>query len=308
MLVAGPTRKDARRKNDKPAIVWDVSRSSPHHGRVYLAWTVLDGVGVVVSHSDDDGSHWSRPVAVVRASDVRVGFYASLAVGQDGDLYVAWTDPSREIVVARSTDGGASFGQPVLVDTVVGLPGDSLPHGGQAVPAQPRRGVTVAGTVVANVSRVFVVYGAPGSDRREQDVRAVAFDPRLVRVHRPVQVNPPDGKVASDQFEPVAALNPRTGSLWVCFYDTRGDPSRRSVRYSCTASRDGIQGWKLPRPVATVRSDVTRGDADAFGYGDYQGLAIGTNSVAHPVWTDNRPGTMRSAIYTTSLTERDLSR
>jgi len=27
--------------NDKPAIAWDVSTASPHHGRVYLTWTRL---------------------------------------------------------------------------------------------------------------------------------------------------------------------------------------------------------------------------------------------------------------------------
>lgn len=51
-----------------------------------------------------------------------------------------------------------------------------------------------------------------------------------------------------------------------------------------------------PATVATATSNVT--DGNLFGYpscaasfiGDYTGLAVGSDGVAHPLWTDIRIG------------------
>ena len=68
------------------------------------------------------------------------------------------------------------------------------------------------------------------------------------------------------------ALDPVSGLLWLCFYDTTGDRTRRSTRYACAVSRDGA-AWSATLPVASARSNETlKGALKGFEYGDYQGL------------------------------------
>src|SRR5205085_6135648 len=53
--------------NDKPALAADVQPASPHRGRVYLAWSRAPRgppLQVVLTHSDDGGVTWARPVNV----------------------------------------------------------------------------------------------------------------------------------------------------------------------------------------------------------------------------------------------------
>jgi hypothetical protein len=157
--------------------------------------------------------------------------------------------------------------------------------------------------------RVYVTYGDTGGAHREQDVYVSAYDPALVPIVRRRRVNPADGPVRSDQFWPASAVDPTTGKLWVCFYDTRGDRPRRRASFSCTRSSDGGLTWAPPVHAASVASNETRGYADTgplrIGreYGDYEGLAV-ANGVAHPFWTDSRRlRVFREEIYTTTLSD-----
>jgi hypothetical protein len=135
-------------------------------------------------------------------------------------------------------------------------------------------------------------------------LRALAGYP----LHQTALLVAPTPKSANaDQFWPASAVDPSTGAVWACFYDTRGDPRRTSAFYSCSVSRDGGQTWAQPVHAATVASDETVPGADPREYGDYEGLAVG-NGVAHPVWTDSRDlGSFAEEIYTTTLTMSDFS-
>jgi hypothetical protein len=311
--VAGPLA--AGSMIDKPSLAWDSSPSSPDRGRAYAVWVRIRAArntrrapkaNLWLAHSDNGGTSWSKPTQIRSPTLLPSNVFPGVAVAPSGELYVAWTNNSHDVFIARSS-GGESFTAAVTVvgDTFFANPcyGFQL---GAAVPAQDRRCVTTTPTVVAAANGVTVFYAAPGADGRELDIFARSYDPRLRPLHRPVRVNPPDGETASDQFEPAAALDTKTGLVWVCFYDTRGDRSRRTVRFSCTASKDGIR-WKQPLALASVRSDETRAPATRFQYGDYQGLAIGRDGVAHPTWTDARNLRRRGEeIYTTTLTATNL--
>lgn len=85
------------------------------NGAVFVAWT------------DYDGALWftrARAVAAPFAAPRRINAddkparAPSLAVARDGTVYLAWTpgtDPAADIHLARSSDGGASFGPAVAV-------------------------------------------------------------------------------------------------------------------------------------------------------------------------------------------------
>jgi hypothetical protein len=81
-------------------------------GKVYVAWTEYEGLLWLARSSDATNfskMHW-KGEKPARAP--------SLATAPDKSVYLAWTvgeDPAADIRVARSTDGGASFGEPVIV-------------------------------------------------------------------------------------------------------------------------------------------------------------------------------------------------
>ena len=118
-------------------------------------------------------------------------------------------------------------------------------------------------------------------------------------------VAPTPAPTRSDEFWAQSALDRSSGALWICFYDTSGDPKARKARYTCTVSRDGGRSWSRTVHAASVFSDETQKGA-AYEYGYYQGLAA-AHGIAHPIWTDTRRlHTLDEEIYTTRLTEADV--
>ena len=313
------------RFDDKPTLAVDASRASKYRNRVYVAWSRVSRNGVfsiLLSHSDNGGRSWSRPVKVNRTG--REESYASIAVSRTGVVYVAWDDISgNSIKVAGSTDGGAHFGaeQRVAVYHVV-----PIPHcrSGFVIPAQgntcvrPNPIVSVDTSRGRYAGRVYVTYADGGFNKMRngfsgrQTVYLVVFNSRLRPLlgypvtNEGLPVDLPEGPDHPDQFWPASAVDAATGRLWVCFYDTRGDPQRQSAFYSCTFSADGGKTFARHVHAASVASDETQHGADGREYGDYQGLAV-ANGVAHPIWTDSRDlPALGEEIYTTSLYEADL--
>lgn len=316
-ILVAPLR--GARFDDKPAIAVDNSPVSRFRGRVYIAWTRIARNGtfsIVLSHSDDGGRRWSRPVKVNRTG--RELTYASVAVARNGTVYVAWDDVGEfGIWMARSTDGGARFRGRRKVASFAAV---TIPHCGSGIviPAQPRTCVNSNPIVSVDTSgrrysgRVYVSY-ARTEFRGRQAAHVAVFDARLrplvadpeTREGRPIAPN--SAARGADQFWPQSAVDPATGVVWACFYDTLGDPQRRQASYACTASRDGGRTWHEPVRAATVASDETQPNATGH-YGYYQGVAA-ANGVAHPIWTDTRDlETMGEEIYTTRVTLDDFSR
>ncbi len=87
-------------------------------GRLYAAWTEFYGA-LHLAWSDDGGSSFTEPVHV--AGDFEVPARGpSLALGDDNQVWLAWTvgeDAEADIRVARSADGGRSFGPAVIVES-----------------------------------------------------------------------------------------------------------------------------------------------------------------------------------------------
>ena len=89
---------------------------------------------------------------------------------------------------------------------------------------------------------MYVVYGDVGANQTP-DVYAVTLDRALKPVSR-AQVNPVEKK-KTQQFLPAAALDPTTGVLWACWYDTTFDPNAHRAWFTCSASHDG-RTWSAP--------------------------------------------------------------
>jgi hypothetical protein len=86
-------------------------------GSVYAAWTEYEGA-LWVARSRDGGS-FSR----VKIEEDKPARAPSLALAPDGTLYLAWTvgeDDAADLRFAASTDGGASFSTPRIVERSTG--------------------------------------------------------------------------------------------------------------------------------------------------------------------------------------------
>jgi hypothetical protein len=90
-------------------------------GVLYVVWTEYEG-RLMFARSTDGGASFTT-ARHIAGDDARPTRAPALGVGRDGTLFLAWTlgDQERaEIHVARSTDGGDSFGEahiPVITGT-----------------------------------------------------------------------------------------------------------------------------------------------------------------------------------------------
>lgn len=86
-------------------------------GELYAAWTEYEGP-LRFSRSTDGGEKFSTPLHLAGGEHVLPARGPSLAVGDDGTIYLAWAvgeDSRASIRLARSTDQGASFGARQMV-------------------------------------------------------------------------------------------------------------------------------------------------------------------------------------------------
>jgi hypothetical protein len=310
--------------DDRPSIVVDDSASGGRAGRVYVAWSrfkfdtssiwadpdeqqvepVL--VSALVSHSDNRGRTWSKPVTLSsRGEPLEV----RLAIAEDGGVYAAWRDARTNGIYISSSKDGDSFGAPKLVAAAVVDPLRSCHEARARIPAQPRRCVSPNPVITIDDRgdrgdwRIYVVWGSTALNR-SQDVDIASFTADLtpkLGVGRVRQVNRVEGISGPDQFLPTAAVDPRTGRLWACFYESL---MRRpaSARFSCTASDDGGRSWSSAISAAASPSDESQRPANvANGYGDYESAVVSGRALV-AMWTDgSRLKARREEIVATRI-------
>jgi hypothetical protein len=147
-------------------------------GNVYMAWSQYNSFApnnaVLFARSTDHGLIFSRPIRVTPVAHGTASF-ADLAVGPDGAVYLAFltypsaSNPSSDVWLSKSTNGGASFGSAAHVASIVltdsnqfsGNGSESCGDGPFACPS----GLTFsrffsAPAVAADASGVHVVWGA----------------------------------------------------------------------------------------------------------------------------------------------------
>jgi hypothetical protein len=292
--VATPTWKYGF--DDAPRIAVDESS-----GRVYVAWTrslSKPEATIVVSSSSDEGTTWSAAVPV--SATLQHPHHATLAVAANGELYIAGIDAKLGVWIARSTDGAKTFTAPQAAARLA-----ANPAGDCALTAQdplPRELTSCAGpdpTIAAGPDRVYVVYGDVGANQTP-DVFAVTLDRDLKPVSR-TQVNPVETK-KTQQFLPAAALDPTTGVLWACWYDTTFDVNAHRAWFTCSASRNG-RTWTAPLRASAEPTSPNILYGTLGGAGLYPAVAA-RQGVAHVFWADGRVIANSSDIFTAAIPEK----
>ena len=189
----------------------------------------------------------------------------------DGDVFAFWPDTgSQHLFVAKSTDGGSTFGAPVTIANYH----RSLLHR-SASARQPPLPIYLSGAAyrTALQNHVYAVWmdlaGGVGcnSSGSEPGNNVASICKRRIWFARstdggatwdaPLQLN---GQPSlNDQIFPRLALDETTGVLMVVYYDTVNDPGRRKAEFWMQTSYDFGDTWTAPVQVATAETDETVG-------------------------------------------------
>jgi hypothetical protein len=275
--------------------------------RLYLTWLQAADVGtlkftgpgnpILAIRSDDGGASWGPPARVTSASRGRVIAPAPV-VGRDGTVYVLYLDigddrldyegghqgrgglpypgPSS-LVLARSRDRGATWGESVAADRLVPIKRFLV-----FLPEFPSAAVDRDG-------RVYAAYHS--STLGDPDVFVWSLAPGASSWSGPTRVNDTRPRDGSAQYLPKLAVAP-DGRLDVLYYDRRGD--RQNLRNDVSLQSSFDHGDTFT-PAVTLSS---RPSDSRIGFGAKEGLPdlgsrlalVSSDRAALGLWTDTRAG------------------
>jgi hypothetical protein len=281
---------------------------------------------IVVSYSDDGGQHFTTPVVASGSASFcvtgacRDSQASSIQVGGDGTVYVAFenfdTVAENQFLLVRSTDGGVSFSNPVQVVPAVFDDPCEYPLNVQGIPtlSNSQFRVNAYGNLVvdpASGARASTTLYYVFSDNRNGTFTSpcVPADFGNATTNTDVFiVKSTDGGLTwgavtsvatgsatdNDQFYPWAAVGP-TGTVYVRYSDRSYDPANVQYGQTLAASTDGGATFTLSRvdtalsnPADSLWFVSPAAPAQTVFLGDYDGLAVGTDGIPHPIWTDMR--------------------
>jgi hypothetical protein len=285
---------------DKEAFWIDHHSSSPHHDNMYVVWH--NGGPCFFSVRNGPAGAWSAPLQISGAETTGTAIGGDIKTNADGDVFAFWPDTgSQKLFVAKSSDGGITFGVPVQIATTAG-------SFQLLLPAQDNRGVLIylsgGAYRTATKDHVYACWtdlaggpgcNAPGNEpgsnvtsscksrvwfSRSADGGATWEAPRKIY----------DQASKNDQFFARLTVDETNGDLMIVYYDTGVGPGRLKANIWMQSSTDDGASWSSPVKVTTAETDETTPTAQLnFQYGDYIGLT-GHDGHFFACWTDRRSG------------------
>lgn len=309
--------------HDWPRVAVDNSRSSPHFGRLYLTWTTyhvadsgdVDHCPAQVAWTDEvapvpsDTTFTTTSIGPDRPDGGFGPFTAAwnrVAVQPDGTVLVAYaqegcnTGVDDHLRVARSTDGGASFGAPVQVDR----PGEFAdnPDPDDVLPGKSASlGISPSLAVDPRSGRVALAYqNNVTAARSGADVWVSTSRDGLTWRGRPASTARGGAPAPRDQFFASVAADER-GRFHLLWLDNRRDPANHLIDAWGGQSRDGARTWTTRR-ISSRSYDPDRtlnGGGSSLGTSTALAAALGW---AYPLWPDARD----NAVDVTGLGDLDV--
>jgi len=267
---------------DKEFLHVDLSPESNFQDNIYLTWH--ESNILQFARSTDFGASFS----ITSFSSAPRGIGSDITTDAAGNVYYCYAaTANRQIIVLKSTNGGSSFGAPLVVAntnasfdypipametrrawTYAACDADRStgPYGGSVYVSWTDTSAAESGTAASNHTQIKVVYSRDGGATW------------TISIPHPV-----DDVNTVDRFNQWIAVDEQ-GNVHSVFYDTRHSVNRTGVDFYYTFSQDGAQTWnELTRVSTQTSANLTDGQE----WGDYNGVSVLGDKVI-PVWTDNR--------------------
>lgn len=297
------------RNQDKEWLAVDWT-NSPFRNYIYVAWTEFDSYGssnpqdatrILFSRSTDGGITWSAPIKVsdkggdcIDSDNTVEG--AVPAVGPNGEVYLAWAGPLG-LVFDKSTDGGVTWGNDIVVTTIPGgwdfnVPGiyrcNGLPVTACDISNSPYRG------------NIYINWSDQRNGTNNTDIFIVKSTNGGNTWTQPKRVN--QDNTQTHQFFTWMTVDPATGYIYIVYYDRRNYTDNRTDVYLARSTDGGetFTEFKISQTPFIPSSSVF--------FGDYTGIAA-LHGKVYPIWTrmDNGQRSIWMSIFKDTILAQPTS-
>jgi hypothetical protein len=307
---------NATYSTDKPSITVDQDPSSPHFGRVIVAWTEFFGNNAVfqADHTDDGGATWQGSSTGVNNTNDECGNGTSVAFNAGGEAMVAWAacnNSGNQVLEALSPDGGVTWNNDVQITTTHPLAGAEDPNaadclldnGGSAFRCNSFPTLAGDPNSADAGGTAFVVVWA--------DVRSTTQNSQTANVSQLIGLSTVDDGSTwnggtnfsfdfmafndfGDKFFPAASFSPN-GRLTVSYSSREADASSSNPNgksFNEHQTEAGSLTNLRNSSFVSYTTDGTLGDPGSLAFiGDYSGnTSLDSNFDTFPIWTDLRSG------------------
>lgn len=294
------------KQQDKEWLTADIT-NSPFRNNLYLAWTEFDQYGssspsdssrILFSRSTNSGISWTDPIRVnTKAGDCidddNTVEGAVPTVGPNGEIYISWSGPLG-IVFGKSLDGGVTFLNNKHVANLNAGWAFNIPGINRA------NGLPITGCDISNSRYRGNIY-INWSDQKDGDT-----DIYFARStdggntwNSPIKVN--NDILKRHQFFNWMSVDPKTGIIYVIFYDRRDnyDPNSLQTHVYIARSDDGGETFKNYR----ISESPFFPNSSIF-FGDYTNIAA-YNGRIHPIWMRLDGNAM--SVWTATIKDSELT-
>jgi hypothetical protein len=301
-------------KNTDKELMWvDHSATSPFKDFIYACWH--NGNPAYANRRNGPAGAWlANPVQVSGAESTGTAIGCDVKTNSAGDAFVFWpTTGNSRIVVAKSTNGGSTWGTPKVIATTfdsydIGIPSMASRRALIYVSGGAYKTVTLNNVYATWVDQTGVAgcnspANEPGTNAASACTSRVWFARSTdggTTWSAPAMINNQASK--NDQFNQWMGVDETTGRLAVIYYDTVGDAGRKKTDVWYQTSIDNGATWSAAVKITAGMTDETVAGADSGNqYGDYNSLSIFAGKI-FPSWTDRRSGG-HEEIWTAPITE-----
>jgi len=306
------TFSGAQKATDKQIMWVDHSATSPFKDNIYVCWH--NNLPLYVNRRTGPAGSWGTPIQVSGAESSGTAIGCDVKTNSAGDAFAFWpTTSNRRVVVAKSTNGGTSWGAGVVAATTldgydIGVPAFASRRAliyisGGAYKTATRNEVYASWTDLSGDAGCTAAANEPGTNVASTCKTRIWFARSTnggTTWSAPVKLN--HQASLNDQFNQWLAVDETTGQIGIMYYDTVADPGRKKTDVWFQASSDGGVTWSAAAKVTTAMTDETIAGANSGNqYGDYNGLS-GYAGLFFPSWTDRR-NNAKEEIWTAPVTQ-----
>jgi hypothetical protein len=284
---------------DHPHVTVDRNPASPYAGSIYHAGRVFSESKIEVVRSRDDGDTWAStvfntgadfakgfvdgpPLVMANGTLIIHGRSQNRIISEDG----VYAGSRRDIFVFRSTDGGVTFSQPILVCDLNGV----KDQGGDGSRSISGGIVTVNGSERLIIAMSRVRTGLPAV------LQVVTSDDGGLTWTEPRDIRPPYPDDSWSAGGMISVMVNQDNIIGLQYFNLSTASTAFNVMF--TWSADGGETWAIPLQVNAVTNTVpAAGSQDREPGGDQVYGDTAADGTFRLVWPDHRTGDNVYRLY-----------